>query len=222
MIPSTSRIWYCLQGVRTKHDPESVVITVAGSMREEVAAAPAEGEAAAAGSEPEVLKEKKKEEGADAAAGAAKKTEGPRRTTLRSEEVDRRSWESRVAIYMDPSQFRFFGPRKLMAKQQKAKGHISASNHGMLAKVVIKDVECSLLMPMTFMNNSGLSVKKLADRTGTSLEDILIVCDDLSLAFGKLRLRPSGSAGGHNGLKSIIKDLGSNQFARLRMGIDSP
>jgi PTH1 family peptidyl-tRNA hydrolase len=109
-----------------------------------------------------------------------------------------------------------------LGKQQKVKGHISVSNHGMLSKVVIKDVECSLLMPMTFMNDSGLSVKKLVDRTGTSLEDILIVCDDLSLSFGKLRLRPSGSAGGHNGLKSIIKDLGSNQFARLRMGIDSP
>jgi PTH1 family peptidyl-tRNA hydrolase len=92
----------------------------------------------------------------------------------------------------------------------------------MLSKVVIEDFECSLLMPMTFMNNSGLSVKKLIDRTGTSLEDVLIVCDDLSLPFGKLRLRPSGSAGGHNGLKSIIKDLGSNQFARLRLGIDAP
>ena len=62
-------------GVRTKHDPESVVATVAGSMREEAAAPAAEGEAAAAGSEPEVLKEKKKEEGAEAAAGA-KKPEG--------------------------------------------------------------------------------------------------------------------------------------------------
>jgi large subunit ribosomal protein L25 len=66
------------QGVRTKHDPESVVITIAGSMREESAAAPVEGEAAAAGSEPEVLKEKKKEEGADAA-GAAKKPEGAKK-----------------------------------------------------------------------------------------------------------------------------------------------
>ena len=92
----------------------------------------------------------------------------------------------------------------------------------MLAKVVIEGFECSLLMPMTFMNNSGISVKQVADRQGTGLEDILIVCDDLSLSFGKLRLRPSGSAGGHNGLKSIIKDLGSNQFARLRMGIDAP
>ncbi len=109
-----------------------------------------------------------------------------------------------------------------LAAQQKVLWRNSASYHGMLAKAVIEDVECSLLMPMTFMNNSGLSVKKLADRTGTSLEDILIVCDDLSLSFGKLRLRPSGSAGGHNGLKSIINDLASNQFARLRLGIDAP
>jgi PTH1 family peptidyl-tRNA hydrolase len=92
----------------------------------------------------------------------------------------------------------------------------------MLAKIVIKDIECSLLMPVTFMNDSGLSVQKTADRQGIALEDVLVVCDDLSLAFGKLRLRPAGSAGGHNGLKSIMQHLGSNQFARLRMGIDSP
>jgi len=75
---------------------------------------------------------------------------------------------------------------------------------------------------MTFMNNSGLSVKKLVDRSGITPENILIVCDDLSLPFGKMRIRPVGSAGGHNGLKSIIADLGTNQFSRLRMGIDSP
>ena len=98
----------------------------------------------------------------------------------------------------------------------------SASNYGMLAKVVIQDTECSLLMPMTFMNNSGQSVKKLVDRAGISLSDVLVICDDLALGFGKMRLRPSGSGGGHNGLKSIISDLGSNEFARLRMGIDSP
>ena len=106
--------------------------------------------------------------------------------------------------------------------QKKGSWRNSASNHGMLSKVVIEDFECSLLMPTTFMNNSGLSVKKMVDRQGIALEDVLVVCDDLSLPFGKMRLRPSGSAGGHNGLKSIIKDLGSNQFARLRMGIDSP
>lgn len=75
---------------------------------------------------------------------------------------------------------------------------------------------------MTFMNNSGLSLKRLVSRQGTALEDILVICDDLSLPFGNMRLRPSGSAGGHKGLKSIIGELSSNQFARLRMGIGSP
>jgi PTH1 family peptidyl-tRNA hydrolase len=109
-----------------------------------------------------------------------------------------------------------------LAAQQKVSWRNSAANHGMLVKAVIEDVECSLLMPMTFMNESGISVKALAARTGISPEDILVVCDDLSLPFGKLRIRPSGSAGGHNGLKSIISDLGSNEFARLRLGIDEP
>ena len=109
-----------------------------------------------------------------------------------------------------------------LGRQQKVKGHVSASNQGTVSKVVLKEFECSLLMPMTFMNHSGLSVKKLADRQGIALENVLIVCDDLTLPFGKLRLRPSGSAGGHNGLKSIIQELGSNQFARLRLGIDAP
>ena len=72
------------------------------------------------------------------------------------------------------------------------------------------------------MNNSGLSLKKLVARQGIALEDILVICDDLSLSFGKMRLRPSGSAGGHNGLKSIIGQMASNQFARLRMGIGRP
>ena len=109
-----------------------------------------------------------------------------------------------------------------LMKNQKAKGHVAASIHGMLAKTLINDVECSLLMPMTFMNDSGTSVKKVMAKTGVAQEDILVICDDLDLPFAKLRIRPSGSAGGHNGLKSIINDLGSNEFARLRMGIDAP
>ena len=109
-----------------------------------------------------------------------------------------------------------------LGAKQKVSWRNSASNHGMLSKVLIEGIDCSLLMPTTFMNDSGLSVKKLADRQGIALKDILVVCDDLSLSFGKMRLRPSGSAGGHNGLKSVIKDLGSNQFARLRLGIDAP
>ena len=117
--------------------------------------------------------------------------------------------------------FGFLALNSLCA-QGRSSWRVSTGSNGMVSKVVIKDIACSLLMPMTFMNNSGLSVKNLVDRQGMALDDVLVVCDDLSLSFGKLRLRPSGSAGGHNGLKSIIKDLGSNQFARLRLGIDAP
>ncbi len=109
-----------------------------------------------------------------------------------------------------------------LAARIKASWRNSAASQGLLAKAEIEGFQCSLLMPMTFMNNSGVSLKKLVDRQGVALEDILVVCDDLSLSFGKMRLRSSGSAGGHNGLKSIISYLASNQFARLRMGIGAP
>jgi PTH1 family peptidyl-tRNA hydrolase len=78
------------------------------------------------------------------------------------------------------------------------------------------------LKPMTFMNNSGQSIAALMRRISLSLENILVVVDDMSLPFGQTRLRLSGSSGGHNGLKSIEKVLHSNQYARLRVGIDSP
>ena len=109
-----------------------------------------------------------------------------------------------------------------LAAEAKIAWRSSTRNHGMVSRAVIEGVDCLLLMPMTFMNNSGVSVKTVVDMTGTRLEDVLVICDDLTLPFTKLRLRPSGSAGGHNGLKSIIHDLGSNEFARLRMGIDAP
>ena len=109
-----------------------------------------------------------------------------------------------------------------LAARHKVSWRNSAVHQGLWAKAEIENFECSLLMPMTFMNNSGLSLKKLTARQGIALEDILVICDDLSLSFGEMRLRPSGSAGGHNGLKSIIDQLASNQFARLRLGIGVP
>lgn len=95
----------------------------------------------------------------------------------------------------------------------------SVSKQGLVAKIVIESVPCSLLLPMTYMNHSGFSVKKAADRAGIAPENILVICDDWSISFHKMRIRPSGSAGGHNGLKSVIQELGTNQFSRLRMGI---
>ena len=76
--------------------------------------------------------------------------------------------------------------------------------------------------PLTFMNESGLSVKKLLAAERVPLERLLIVVDDFSLPFGALRFREGGSAGGHNGLKSIIEELGTDRFPRLRVGIGDP
>ena len=76
-----------------------------------------------------------------------------------------------------------------------------------------------LVRPQTFMNASGLAVRQAADYYKIPPERILVVCDDISLPTGKLRLRRSGSAGGHNGLKSIIAQLHSDQFPRLKMGV---
>jgi len=76
-----------------------------------------------------------------------------------------------------------------------------------------------LLCPQTFMNRSGISVQEAQSFYKISLEDLLIVCDDLNLPLGKLRFRPGGSAGGQKGLEDIIRRLGAEEFPRLRLGI---
>jgi len=76
-----------------------------------------------------------------------------------------------------------------------------------------------LLQPHTFMNCSGQAVRNIAGFYKARIEDILIVLDDLALPIGKLRVRAGGSAGGHNGLSDIIRLMGSNAVARLRIGI---
>lgn len=76
--------------------------------------------------------------------------------------------------------------------------------------------------PVTYMNLSGEAVLALKQYFKIELNDILIVSDDFSLPLGKLRFRAKGSAGGHNGLKSIINSLGTNEFQRLKAGIDGP
>lgn len=77
-----------------------------------------------------------------------------------------------------------------------------------------------LLKPHTFMNNSGLSILATINYYNIAIEDICIIYDDLDLPLGKIRLREKGSAGGHNGIKSIISHLGTDEFKRVRIGID--
>lgn len=78
---------------------------------------------------------------------------------------------------------------------------------------------CFLVKPLTYMNVSGQAVKSLMERYSLSANDIIVVYDDVDLPLGKMRIRQKGSAGGHNGLKSIIEALGTNEFVRLRIGI---
>ena len=91
-----------------------------------------------------------------------------------------------------------------------------------IAEGLIRDQEVVLAQPLTYMNRSGKAVNCLVRKYNLDLEDLLIVYDDLNLNVGRIRLKTSGSSGGHNGLKSIINYLSSDQFSRLRIGIGRP
>ena len=86
-------------------------------------------------------------------------------------------------------------------------------------KAVIGGQKVILLKPQTYMNSSGESIRAAADYYKVPPEDILVVYDDISLAPGQLRIRAKGSAGGHNGIKSIIAHLGTQEFPRVKVGI---
>ena len=79
-----------------------------------------------------------------------------------------------------------------------------------------------LFLPNTFMNNSGDAVRAIVDWYKINLDQILIIVDDKDLPLGKIRFRQKGSSGGHNGLKSIIEQLQTQNFKRIRIGIGSP
>lgn len=79
-----------------------------------------------------------------------------------------------------------------------------------------------LLKPQTYMNLSGESVREICAFYKVPAENVIVICDDISLETGKLRIRAKGSAGGHNGLKSIIYNLQSEEFVRIRMGVGAP
>jgi len=107
---------------------------------------------------------------------------------------------------------------RLMAR---AGGHRFRDEAGAkVAEVTLAGERVLLVKPQTFMNLSGNAVRPLLDKYGEGKpENLLVACDDVALPFGMIRVRPGGSAGGQNGLKSIIDWLGSQQFPRLRLGI---
>ena len=94
--------------------------------------------------------------------------------------------------------------------------------HGLAAEHGIGESRLRLLMPQTYMNDSGRSIRAALDWFGFMPEQLLVLVDDMDIPLGRLRLRAQGSAGGHNGLRSTIQHLGTQAFPRLRIGIGAP
>ncbi|WP_018663666.1 aminoacyl-tRNA hydrolase [Heyndrickxia acidiproducens] len=93
---------------------------------------------------------------------------------------------------------------------------------GMYAVFNLGGEKVLLLKPLTYMNLSGESIRACMDYYHIPVEDLLVIYDDLDLPAGKIRLRQKGSAGGHNGIKSTIAHIGTQQFNRIRIGIGRP
>ena len=93
---------------------------------------------------------------------------------------------------------------------------------GDLADVGSGATRLRLLMPQTYMNDSDRSIRAALDWFDLGIDQLIVLVDDMDLPLGRLRLRAQGGAGGHNGLKSTIQHLGTQEFARLRIGIGAP
>ena len=95
----------------------------------------------------------------------------------------------------------------------------TAKHKALIGKGIIDGEKVILAMPQTFMNLSGESVRAIMDFYKCTVEDLIVVYDDIDLDVGKLRIRQKGSAGGHNGMKNIIQHVGSQEFVRIRVGV---
>ncbi len=91
-----------------------------------------------------------------------------------------------------------------------------------LSTTIIENEKVLFVKPTTFMNLSGIAVSKIATYYDILPEDILVIQDDMDLPFGKIKIKKQGSSGGHNGIKSIIEQLHTENFNRLKIGIDHP
>ena len=107
----------------------------------------------------------------------------------------------------------------LDAWAQASNASFSTQRYGDIAEISFKGRKFTLLKPSTYMNLSGDAVRYWMNKLHLNVENLIVVCDDLNLPLGTVRLRGRGSDGGHNGLKDIIALLETDQFARIRIGI---
>ncbi|OUQ52668.1 aminoacyl-tRNA hydrolase [Alistipes sp. An116] len=111
------------------------------------------------------------------------------------------------------------GFKVLDALAEASNAVFTTARYGDVAEVRYKGRMLLLLKPSTYMNLSGKAVRYWLDAEKIDRENLLVISDDIALPFGTLRLRPKGSAGGHNGLKNIAELLGTEEYARMRFGI---
>jgi len=109
-----------------------------------------------------------------------------------------------------------------LARRNSSAFRSMAKLQGQVAEIGFGPGRLRLLMPQTFMNESGRSIRAALDWFQFDVDQVLVVVDDMDLPLGRLRLRAKGGAGGHNGLRSTIQHLGTEAFARLRIGIGAP
>lgn len=108
---------------------------------------------------------------------------------------------------------------RAFAEEQGFKFKRSWLLRGEIAKGVIEGREVVILLPTTYMNLSGVAVKRCMRKYGVDSRDLLVISDDIALPFGALRIREKGSAGGHRGLKSVEAAKGNREYPRLKVGI---
>ena len=111
------------------------------------------------------------------------------------------------------------GFKVLDAHAEASHAVFTTARYGDVAEVRYKGRTLLLLKPSTYMNLSGKAVRYWLDAEKIDRENLLVISDDIALPFGALRLRPKGSAGGHNGLKNIAELLGTEEYARMRFGV---
>lgn len=111
---------------------------------------------------------------------------------------------------------------KLLAETLKNRFKKDIGTFSLVCRIKSDSQNIILALPLTFMNLSGIAVKALLSKYRLSLDDLLVVCDDLDLEIGRIKIKPGGSSAGHRGLKSIQDTVGSGDFSRLRIGISRP
>lgn len=109
-----------------------------------------------------------------------------------------------------------------IAEEFDVKFKLNKNLNGMVAEFVYNNEKHILLKPITYMNNSGISVSAVLNYYKQDISELLVIYDDMDLNLGVERIRKFGSSGGHNGMKSIIEHLNSQDFKRIRIGIGHP